>query len=304
MDWLERLNRSLGRVPVGQGTVEFLQWAYEPHLADNRPHRHTFFEACLVGEYGAGTFTALGQSHPLTPGDLFVVRPGVVHQIVNSGQPAMELSWVCFVWTPPAHSSSDEADQLLRAFADSGRASAPDTNGQIAALWRALRATSDGPPGLASQAQYAALASALVLGIARAASEAALPPSDAVGTGAGEAEARLAVRFIHDNLAQPLPLPEIAAQVHVSPRHLSRLVRRFTGVSPAQYVTQARMDRARGLLSHSVLPVKEVAVQVGYPDVHHFTRAFAAQVGCPPAEYRRDPTKGPVRNVQTDGGLV
>ena len=289
---------------VGQGTVELLQWAYSPHLADNRPHRHTFFEACLVGEYGAGTFTVQGQPHPLGPGDLFVARPGVVHQIVNTEQLLMELSWVCFVWTPPARPSSEEADQLLRSFADSERVVSPDTGGSIAALWRAIQAAADGPPGLASQAQFAALASALVLGIARAESESALPPSDPVGTNAGEAEARLAVRFIHDNLGRPLPLPEIAAQVHVSPRHLSRLLQRFTGVPPAQYVTQARMDRARGLLSHSPLPIKEVAAQVGYPDVHHFTRAFAAHVGCPPAEFRRDPAKGRVRNVQTDGGLV
>ena len=304
MDWLERLNRSLGRVPVGQGTVELLQWAYAPQLADNRPHRHTFFEACLVGEHGAGTFTVQDREHPLGPGDLFVARPGVVHQIVNTEHPGMELSWVCFVWTPSLRPSSEEADQLLRAFADSGRVVAADVGGSIAALWRAIQAAADRLPGLASQAQYAALASALVLGIARAASESALPPSDPIGTNAGEVEARLAVRFIHDNLGRPLPLPEIAAQVHVSPRHLSRLIQRFTGVSPAQYVTQARMDRARGLLSHSLLPIKEVAAQVGYPDVHHFTRAFAAHVGCPPAEFRRQPDKGDVRNIQNDGDLV
>ncbi len=304
MDWLERLNRSLGRVPLGQGTVELLQWAYARHLADNRPHRHTFFEACLVGEHGAGTFTVQGQGHPLKPGDLFVARPGVVHQIVNTEQAGMELSWVCFVWMPALRPSSEEADQLLRMFADSDVLVSADVNGRLAALWRALQFTADGPLALASQAQFEALASALVLGIAQAASASDLALINPAGMSAGEAEARLAVRFIHDNLSRPLPLPEIAAQVHVSPRHLSRLVQRFTGVSPAQYVTQARMDRARGLLSHSILPVKEVAAQVGYPDVHHFTRAFSAHVGCPPAEYRRQPESERVRNIQNDDGLV
>ena len=304
MDWLERLNRSLGRIPLGQGTVELLQWAYAPHLADNRPHRHTFFEACLVGQYGAGKFIVQEREHLLRPGDLFVARPGVVHQIVNTRQPTMELFWVCFGWTPPAGRAGDEADQLLRAFADSERVVAPDGNGRLARVWQALRAAADGAPALASQAQYGALASALVLGIAQTATDAAPTGGEPGGAASGEAEARLAVRFIHDNLGRPLSLPEIAAQVHLSPRHLSRLFHHFTGVPPAQYVAQARMDRARGLLSHSALPIKEVAVQVGYPDVHHFTRAFAAHVGCPPAEFRRHPDKAPVRNVQNEGELV
>ena len=127
----------------------------------------------------------------------------------------------------------------------------------------------------------------------------------AVGAGErGDLAARLAVRFIHDNLNRPLPLAEIAAQAHLSPRHLSRLLTRFTGKSPAHYITHARMDRARGLLLRSQTPIKEVAVAVGYPDVHHFTRAFAAHFGTPPGEMRRHPERAPVPNIQKPGDLV
>ncbi len=305
MDWLERLNRGLGRMPLGQGTLEVLQWAYARNLADNRPHRHTFFEVCLVGEYGAGEFIVQDRAQRIGPGDLFVARPGVIHQIVNTGRSNMELFWVSFGWIPATAKPPGEADALLRAFTESETLVAPDGQGQVGALWRALRAVAAAPPGGAYETQYQALATALVLGIAQAGSGAdRLAPVEPTGSDACDLAARLAVRFIHDNLSRPLPLVEIAAQVHLSPRHLTRLFTRFTGKSPAHYITHARMDRARGLLLRSPMPIKEVAATVGYPDVHHFTRAFAAHFGCPPGEMRRHPELDHVPNIQHPGDLV
>ncbi len=312
MDWLERLNRGVGRVSLGRGTAEVLHWAYARHLADNQPHRHTFFEACLVGEYGAGRFVVQGKPHDLKPGDLFVARPGVIHQIVNTGRPEMELRWVSFglMPAPRAPSGTQEAgevDGLMRAFAESPRLVVPDARGRLSALWRALQAAADGPPGRACGAQYGALASALLLTIAQAG---AAPPDagkeEPPGPGAGDGAARLAVRFIHDNLARPLPLADVAAQAHLSPRHLARVFQAFTGSPPARYITRARMDRALGLLRQSAppVPIKEIAAAVGYPDVHHFTRAFAAHFGHPPGVLRQHPEECPVPNVQKPGDLV
>ena len=305
MDWQERLNRSLGRMPLGRGTVEVLQWAYARHLADNRPHRHTFFEVCLVGEYGAGEFIVQDRAHPVRPGDLFVARPGVIHQIVNMGRPNMELSWVSFQWTPAPVKTPEAADSLLKSFADASVLVAPDEQGQVTALWRALRAVASGPPGPATEAQYQALATALILGIAQAgAGREPLADAAPPGPETSDLAARLAVRFIHDNLNRPLPLAEIAAQVHLSARHLSRLLTRFTGKSPAHYITHARLDRARGLLLRSPTPIKEIGAAVGYPDVHHFTRAFATHFGTPPGEMRRHPERAAVPIIQKPGDLV
>lgn len=315
MDWLERLNRGVGRVRLGRGTAEVLHWAYARHLPDNPPHRHTFFEACLVGEYGTGRFIVQGRPHDLKPGDLFVARPGVIHQIVNTGRPEMELRWVSFGWTPglrepPGAQEAGEVDGLMRAFAESPRLVVPDARGRLSALWGAMQAAADGPPGRAYEAQYGALASALLLTIAQAG--AAMPDGvggEPPGLGApsiGNGAARLAVRFIHDNLARPLPLADIAAQAHLSPRHLARVFQAFTGSPPARYITHARMDRALGLLRQSAppLPIKEIAAAVGYPDIHHFTRAFAAHFGHPPGVLRQHPEECPVPNIQKPGDLV
>lgn len=305
MDWLERLNRGPGRMPLGQGAVELLQWAYARHLPDNRPHRHTFFEVCLVGEYGQGEFIVQGRANRIGPGDLFIARPGVIHQIVNIGRPNMELSWVSFGWIPASIGPTAEADRLLRAFADSPVVVASAGQGQLIALWQALQAVATGPPGPAYEIQYQALVTAFILSIAQAGAEiGSLPHPEPIYSEAADRTVRLAVRFIHDNLNRPLSVGDLAAQVYLSPRHLSRLFTRFTGKSVASYITHARMDRARGLVLRSSRPIKEVAAMVCYPDVHHFTRVFTSHFGCPPGEMRRRPEQGRVLIIQHPGDLV
>ena len=300
MEWTERLNRSGGRIALGAGSVEILHWAYERHLADNRPHRHTFFEVCLVGRQGKGEFRVQEQTHLIGPGDLFVARPGFIHQIVNTGQPNMELRWVSFQWMPPRIPKS-ETDTLLRMFAVSPVLVAQSE--AVTALWTALEAVAQAPASSAGEEQHRLLTSALLLGIAQAGTERVFAPEPA-GPNPGDQSARVAVRFIHDNLSRPLPLSEIAAQVLLSPRHLSRVFSEFTGKAPAQYITHARMDRAWGLLLRSALPLKEIAAMVGYPDIHHFSRVFTAHFGLPPGEMRRHPDSCRVPNIQSPGDLV
>ena len=65
-------------------------------LPDNVPHRHAYFEVCRVGERGRGQYLVNGVPHAIGPGDLFFSRPGVLHQIVNTEQPMMELFWMTF----------------------------------------------------------------------------------------------------------------------------------------------------------------------------------------------------------------
>ena len=301
MDWLARLNRGQGRVALGDGAAaRVLHWAYAAHLSDNVPHRHTYFEVCLVGEYGRGEFRVAGEAHPLGPGTLFLARPGVVHQIVNTADPLMELLWVSFALENGGDGESDgDMANLARRFADGDAVAVPDADGRVAALWKALRAVAGTPVGLPGDAaQIDALKAAVLRALLQVGANAqaadALPTSTAAAAAeeaghSAERRARLALRYIHDNLAaHTLSVAEVAAHIHVSPRHLTRLLRAFTGVAPARYIEQARLDRAALLLRRTDDPIKHVAAQVGYADVHHFTRAFARVAGRPPGAFRRE----------------
>lgn len=302
MDWITRLNQGPRLITLGEGVAEVLAWAYSPHLADNVPHRHTHFEICQVGGYGAGHFIVEGRRHSIHPGDLFIARPGVVHQIVNTVHPNMELFWVSFIWTSKADVSKGEVATLLHDFAESPVLVASDGDKKVCLLWQALRAIAQGGPRPGYEAQLEGLIASLLLAIAQAGAGSGMPPVDEpLGLAAGAVKARLAVRYVHDNLDRRLPVSEIAAQVHLSPRHLSRVFAEHVGVSPGSYIEQARLNRAKALLEHTGTPIKAIATAVGYRSVHDFSRAFSRQVGRSPGAYREVSTRN-VPNSQKGGG--
>jgi len=305
MDWTERLNKGFGALNLGRGKVEVLYWHRQAHLPDNQPHTHTFFEVCQVGRWGAGRFTAGGHEHAIGVGDVFIARPGVVHQIVNTSSPLMELRWICFQWIADGTGDETDADRLMRAFVESKLTVSSDSDRMVGAIWDALVLLAEASPRLGYDAQAAGLVQALILAIAQSGTS---PDGTALdepaGPELGYVTAGIAVRYVHDNLGRPLTLPEIAAHVAVSPRHLARIFARYVGTSPATYVLRSRLVRSVGMLTHSSAPIKEIAREVGFDDVHHFTRVFTRHFGCPPGEYRRTGKSPYVPNIQKPGILI
>ncbi|RYX81279.1 AraC family transcriptional regulator [bacterium] len=295
---VQRLNALSPLLELGEenGRAQILNWNYAPHLPNNLPHRHTYFEICTIGAYGEGEFLVENAPHTIRSGDTFFARPGVIHQIVNTTAPDMELFWVCF--------SLEVGGDVGRAFAESNTLIAYDE--RVNAIWKALATTSASTVAGSIEVMLS-LSCALLQAILGAGS--ALPASTSSPSHNPHAhQARLAVRFIHDNLARPLSLSEIAAHIHVSPRQLTRLLGQFTGTSPAAYIERARLDRAEALLLKSSLSLKEIACEVGYPDVAHFSRVFSKRNGNPPGDFRRrgggltERHFGP--NIQRLGDLV
>jgi len=99
--------------------------------------------------------------------------------------------------------------------------------------------------------------------------------------------ARRAAHFIdrHYSIKQ-LSVARIAAEIHVSPDHLSRQFRRELGCSVLTYLHTTRHHHAKRLLAGSVMSIKEIADACGYREAAEFTRTFARLVGCSPTEFR------------------
>jgi len=78
-----------------------------------------------------------------------------------------------------------------------------------------------------------------------------------------------------------------ARECKLSPGHFRLLFHRHFGCSPRTYQRRARLRRARELMVNTPMTLSEIAVQVGFATVHGLSRAFRAEEGIPPAEYRR-----------------
>jgi AraC-like DNA-binding protein len=95
-----------------------------------------------------------------------------------------------------------------------------------------------------------------------------------------------ACRVIHARLSEPLSLSDLAAPAGVSPAHLTRLFRAELGVTATDYLRRCRLERALHLLTRSEVPVKEVACEVGIPDLHAFNKVIRRGFGLSPRELR------------------
>jgi AraC-like DNA-binding protein len=69
--------------------------------------------------------------------------------------------------------------------------------------------------------------------------------------------------------------------------HLIRLFRKYHGMTPVEFLIQARMTRARVLLASTDFPIKQIAAQLGYADSFCFSRQFKARTGESPTAFRQ-----------------
>lgn len=89
------------------------------------------------------------------------------------------------------------------------------------------------------------------------------------------------------NLKQSLSLSTIARHARMSTRTLSRRFSRQVGLSPAQWVAQARVRRAQLLLETTVLPVEHIAAEAGFQSASVLREHFKSLVGVSPVAWRR-----------------
>jgi AraC-like DNA-binding protein len=93
--------------------------------------------------------------------------------------------------------------------------------------------------------------------------------------------------YIKENFTQDLSLNDLAAFVYVNPYHLAHIFKENIGMSPIQYMIKCRIDEAKRLLEHSDMSVREIGLQVGYPNANYFNILFKKMTGESPGKYRK-----------------
>jgi AraC-like DNA-binding protein len=101
---------------------------------------------------------------------------------------------------------------------------------------------------------------------------------------------RMALDLIHaQDFADPLTLENLAAAVHISPNHLIRLFRKDIQATPHQFWDRLRVEHAQSRLRQPNIRIKEVAIDLGFKHLSHFSKWFKRHTGKTP-QSARDPT--------------
>jgi AraC family transcriptional regulator len=93
--------------------------------------------------------------------------------------------------------------------------------------------------------------------------------------------------YIRAHLASDLGLAKMAGQVNLSPHYFSMLFKHAVGVSPHHYVLQERIREGQRLLAVGGTSISELALNLGFSDQSHFSRAFRRMTGTTPKRYQR-----------------
>lgn len=98
-----------------------------------------------------------------------------------------------------------------------------------------------------------------------------------------------ALSIIRSNFHRELSVSDLAQAVHLSYPQFCRLFRKYLGSTPIHYIHQLRLEKAKGLLYTTELPINVIADECGFKDIYYFSNFFRAATGCSPSEYRKKP---------------
>ncbi len=93
--------------------------------------------------------------------------------------------------------------------------------------------------------------------------------------------------YIHKNFSSKIKISTLAEIEHFSISHYMNMFHKCTGITPIQYITELRLNRACELLSQSDLSIGKISESVGYADQLYFSRIFRRNIGVTPSRYRK-----------------
>ena len=100
--------------------------------------------------------------------------------------------------------------------------------------------------------------------------------------------ALLTIKYIEENYySNNLNINDVSDRLEVTSSYLSKLLKKETGLSFIEYLTNIRIKKAMYIMEDPTIKIYDVAELVGYSNQHYFCRAFKKVVGFSPTEYKR-----------------
>jgi two-component system response regulator YesN len=96
-----------------------------------------------------------------------------------------------------------------------------------------------------------------------------------------------AIHYINTNVYNGISLAKVAEHLGIHPNYLSKIFSQETGESFIDYSIKIKLQEAKLLLRNTNNKVYQIADQLHYKDVGHFTRVFKKTYGVSPTEYRQ-----------------
>jgi AraC-like DNA-binding protein len=98
---------------------------------------------------------------------------------------------------------------------------------------------------------------------------------------------RAVAEKIKEEPSRPWRIGDLCRPFDMTPDHFIRVFKRIMGQTPGEFVLAARTEAACRLLRFSAMSITEISNDLGFCDVQHFSRQFAARVGVTPSAFKK-----------------
>jgi AraC-like DNA-binding protein len=255
--------------------IETMRAHFEGHAYD--PHWH---DSYLVGvtEQGVQQFNCRRRKHLSTPGKVFMLEPGEIH---DGDAPHAEGFTYRTLYLDPQW-----LDRELRSLFEQTPASTQlsfaatlaDDARLATATANAFQTLHDEEIRIVRQTALDTLLSSLTSHLRW---RTLITPDPRLPLVAQRAR-----DYLHSHMTQDVGLDDLARETGVDRFRLTRAFKAAFGIAPHAYLIQLRLAKARQLLARGELPVS-VAAALGFADQSHLGRWFQRAYRMTPADYRR-----------------
>lgn len=98
----------------------------------------------------------------------------------------------------------------------------------------------------------------------------------------------LTKEYLHDNISNDISLEKISKNIGISKYYLHRLFTEFYGITPLDYLTYIRLEKAKNELRYSKYSIFEIAISCGFDSASYFSNTFKKHIGSSPTKYRNN----------------
>jgi AraC-like DNA-binding protein len=244
-------------------------------------HWHDFHKLVYIAD-GSGIHLMNGVPYAISPGIGFLLAPSDFHAWLP-GREGCVLYNILFsprILSPYLGSALFDAASLGRG-ALVARDMAP-----LETIMQAMVRESDQISRPDAQLSLSCLLQHVLVEFIRRADAAKSLGSTAV-TGLHEG-VRWALAYMEQHYRDPLTLKHVADEARLSPNYFSQLFHEFVGVTFQEHLQVLRARFAGSLLRATEMSITDICHASGFRALSHFERAFKAQYGMSPREWRRD----------------
>lgn len=110
--------------------------------------------------------------------------------------------------------------------------------------------------------------------------------NDCSASNSGAEKIDRARSIMRENMLENITPEEVAERINMSYSWFRKTFKEYTNVSPAHYITQLKLQKAKLMLLNSQMSIKEIAFCLKYEDAAYFSAIFKKYVGCSPSEYK------------------